>query len=141
MRLKTQLSMENMIHPPHSFSFSSTTLCEFWVSQLFLSIVPSPASFCFQLVTHLLQIIPHIVFPSYSWPSLQSCCIRFPFVYDLSHSFISHSFYMPQPAQLFTGKLQQRNIQPVFERVLILMCLTLDLFRKSVHVMFLMCCL
>jgi len=54
---------------------------------------------CFQLVTpHLPQIIPHIVFPSYSWPSLRSCCIQFPFVYGLSHSFISHSFYMSQPA-------------------------------------------
>ena len=50
---------------------------------------------------HLPQIIPHIVFPSYSWPSIQSCCIRFPFVYGLSHSFISHSFYIHQPAQLF----------------------------------------
>jgi len=44
---------------------------------------------------HLPQIIPHIVFPSYSWPSLRSCCIRFPFVYGLGNSFISHSFYMP----------------------------------------------
>jgi len=34
---------------------------------------------------HFPQIIPHIFFPSYSWPSLQSCCIRFPFVYGLSH--------------------------------------------------------
>ena len=50
---------------------------------------------------HLPQITPHIVFLSYSWPSLQSCCIRFPFVCSLSHSFISHSFYMPQPAQSF----------------------------------------
>jgi hypothetical protein len=50
---------------------------------------------------HLPQIIPHIVLPSYSWPSLRSCCIRFPFVYGLGHSFISHSFYMPQPAQSF----------------------------------------
>jgi len=48
---------------------------------------------------HLPQTIPHIVFPSYSCPSLQSCCIRFPFVYGLSHSFISHSFYVSQPAQ------------------------------------------
>ena len=47
------------------------------------------------------QIIPHIVFPSYSWPSLRSCCIRFPFVYGLGHSFTGHSFYMPQPAQSF----------------------------------------
>ena len=39
--------------------------------------------------SHLPQIIPHIVFPSYSWPSLRSCCIRFPFVYGLGHSFIS----------------------------------------------------
>ena len=44
---------------------------------------------------NLPQIIPHIVFPSYSWPSLQFCCIRFPFVYGLGHSFIGHSFYMP----------------------------------------------
>jgi len=50
---------------------------------------------------HLPQVIPHIVFPSYSWPSLRSCCIRFPFVYGLGHSFISQSFYMPQPAQSF----------------------------------------
>ena len=50
---------------------------------------------------HLPQIIPHIVFPSYSWPSLRSCCIRFPFVHGLGHSFIGHSFYMPQPAQSF----------------------------------------
>ena len=50
---------------------------------------------------HLHQIIPHIIFPSYSWPSFQSCCKRFPFVYGLSHSFISHSFYMSQPAQSF----------------------------------------
>ena len=57
---------------------------------------------CFQLVTlHLPQFIPHIVLPSYFWPSLRSCCIRFPFVYGLSHSFVSHSFYMPQPAQSF----------------------------------------
>ena len=45
--------------------------------------------------------LPHIFLPSYSWPSLQSCCIRFPFVYGLGHSFIGHSFYMPQPAQSF----------------------------------------
>jgi len=51
--------------------------------------------------THLPQTIPHIVFPSYSWPSLRSCSIRFPFVYGLGHSFIGHSFYMPQPAQSF----------------------------------------
>ena len=51
--------------------------------------------------SHLPQIIPYIVFPSYSWPSLRSCCIRFPFVLGLGHSFISHSFYMPQPAQSF----------------------------------------
>ena len=50
---------------------------------------------------HLPQIIPHIAFPSYSWPSLRSCCIRFPFVYGLGHSFIGQSFYMPQPAQSF----------------------------------------
>ena len=50
---------------------------------------------------HLPQIIPHIVFPSHSWPSLRSCCIRFPFVYGLGHSLIGHSFYMPQPAQSF----------------------------------------
>ena len=30
---------------------------------------------------HLPQVIPHIVLPSYSWSSLRSCCIRFPFVY------------------------------------------------------------
>jgi len=58
---------------------------------------------------HLPQIIPHIVFPSYSWPFLQSCCIRFPFVYGLSHSFISHSFYMPQPAQSLTVFITQGN--------------------------------
>jgi len=39
---------------------------------------------------HLPQIIPHIVFPSYSWPSLRSCCLRFPFVYGLGHSFITN---------------------------------------------------
>ena len=50
---------------------------------------------------HLPQIIPHIVFPAYSWPSLRSCCIRFLFVYGLGHSFSGHSFYMPQPAQSF----------------------------------------
>ena len=53
--------------------------------------------------SHLHQIIPHIVFPSYSWPSLLSCCMRFPFVYGLGHSFISHSYYMPQPARIFPG--------------------------------------
>jgi len=42
---------------------------------------------------------------------------------------------------MFTGKLPQQNIQPVFERVLILTCVTLNLFRKSVHMMFLMYCL
>ena len=51
--------------------------------------------------SHLPQIIPHIVFPSYSWSSLRSFCIRFPFVYGLGHSFIGHSFYMPRPAQSF----------------------------------------
>ena len=51
--------------------------------------------------SHLPQVIPHIVFPSYSLPSLRSCCIRFPFVYGLCHSFIGHSFYMPRPAQSF----------------------------------------
>ena len=51
--------------------------------------------------SHLPQIIPHIVFPSYPWPSLRSCCIRFPFVYGLGHLVIGHSFYMPQPAQSF----------------------------------------
>jgi len=50
---------------------------------------------------HLPQIIPHTVFPSYSWSSLRSCYIRFPFVFGLSHSFIRHSFYMPQTAQSF----------------------------------------
>jgi hypothetical protein len=50
---------------------------------------------------HLPQVIPHFVLLSYSWPSLRSCCIRFPFVYGLGHSFIGHSFYMPQPAQSF----------------------------------------
>ena len=50
---------------------------------------------------HLPQIIPHIVFASYSWLSFRSCCVRFPFVYGLSHCFISHSFYMPQQAQSF----------------------------------------
>ena len=34
--------------------------------------------------SHLPQVILHIVFPSYSWPSLRSCCIRFPFVYGLA---------------------------------------------------------
>ena len=51
--------------------------------------------------SHLPQVIPHIVLPSYSWPSLWSCCIRFPFVCGLGHSFVGHSFYMPQPAQSF----------------------------------------
>ena len=51
--------------------------------------------------SHLPQIIPHIVFPSCSWSYLRSFCIRYPFVYGLGHSFISHSFYMPQPAQYF----------------------------------------
>jgi len=50
---------------------------------------------------HLPQVIPHVVPPSHSLPSLRSCCIRFPFVYGLGHSFTSHSFYMPQPAQSF----------------------------------------
>jgi len=45
--------------------------------------------------SQLPQIIPHIVLPFYSWSSLQSCCIRFSFVYGLGHSFIGHSFYMP----------------------------------------------
>jgi len=36
--------------------------------------------------SHLPQIIPHIVFPSYSWSSLRSCCVRFPFVYGLGHT-------------------------------------------------------
>jgi hypothetical protein len=31
----------------------------------------------------------------------RSCCVRFPFIYGLSHSFIWHSFYMSQPAQPF----------------------------------------
>ena len=30
---------------PPNFSFSSTTLCEFWLAKLFLSIASSPASF------------------------------------------------------------------------------------------------
>ena len=51
--------------------------------------------------SHLPQVIPHIVLPSYSWHSLRSCCIWFPFVYGLGHSFIGHSFYMPQLAQSF----------------------------------------
>ena len=45
--------------------------------------------------------LPHVVLPSYSWSSLRSCCIRFPFVYGLGHSFIGHSFYMLQPGQSF----------------------------------------
>ena len=57
------------------------------------------------LLRHLFPIghpnLPQIVLPSYSWPSLRSCCIRFPFVYGLGHSFIGHSFYMPQQAQSF----------------------------------------
>ena len=57
---------------------------------------------------HLPQVIPHIVFPSYSWPSLRSCCVRFPFVYGLGHSFIGHSFYMPQPAQSFVYRKLRR---------------------------------
>jgi len=51
--------------------------------------------------SHLPQIIPHIIFPSFSWPSFQSCCIRFLFVYGFGLSFISHSFYIHQPAQSF----------------------------------------
>jgi len=50
---------------------------------------------------HLPQVIPHIVLPSYSWPSLRSCCIRFPFTCGFGHSFVGHSFYMPQPVQSF----------------------------------------
>jgi len=45
--------------------------------------------------SHLPRVIPHIVFPSYSWPSLRSCCIRIPFVFGLGHSLFGHSFYMP----------------------------------------------
>jgi len=83
-------------------SFSCTSLCEFWLAQLFPSIASSPASFVSNWSPpHLPQVIPHIVLPSYSWPSLRSCCIRFAFVYGLRHSFIGHSFYMPQPAQSF----------------------------------------
>ena len=67
-----------------SSSFISTTLCEFWLAQLFLSIVSSPASFVSNWSPPASSIIPHVVFPSYSWPSLQSCCIRFPFVYGLA---------------------------------------------------------
>ena len=51
--------------------------------------------------SHLPQVIPHVVLPSYSRPSLLSCSIRFPFVCGLGHSSIGHSFYMPQPAQSF----------------------------------------
>jgi len=36
--------------------------------------------------SHLPQVIPHVVVPSYSWPSLRSCCIWFPFVYGISAS-------------------------------------------------------
>ena len=51
--------------------------------------------------SHLPQVIPHIVLPPYFWPSRRSCCVRFPFVYCLGHSFVGHSFYIPQPAQTF----------------------------------------
>jgi hypothetical protein len=74
-----------------SSPFCSKTLCVFWLAQLFLSIFPLLRPLFPIGRPHLPQIIPHIVFLSYSWPSLQSCCIRFTFVYGLSHSFISHS--------------------------------------------------
>jgi len=88
------------------FSSSSSSAVQLFVSfgllNYFFPLLPLLRPLFPIVHSHLLpQIIPHIVFPSYSWHSLRSCCIRFPFVYGLSHSFISHSFYMPQPAQSF----------------------------------------
>jgi len=84
-----------------SSSFSSTTVWEFWLLNYFFPLFPLLRPL-FPIGHPLLpQIIPHIVLPSYSWPSLQTRCIRPPPIYGLSHSFISHSFYMPQPAQSF----------------------------------------
>ena len=52
--------------------------------------------------SHLPQVIPHVVLPSYSWPSLWSCWIRFPFVYGLGHTFVGHSSICPnQPSRLY----------------------------------------
>jgi hypothetical protein len=53
------------------------------------------------LHSHLSQVISRVVFPSLSWPSFRSCCVQFPFIYSLGHSFVWHSFYMSQPAQPF----------------------------------------
>ena len=47
-------------------SFSSTTLCEFWLVQLFLSLLPLLHPLLPIVHSHLPQIIPHIVFPSSS---------------------------------------------------------------------------
>ena len=49
--------------------------------------------------SHLPQVIPHIVFRFYSWPSLRSCCIRFPFVYGLSLVILSTC--PNQPSRLY----------------------------------------
>jgi len=96
-----QTQRERKIPPPSSSSFSSTTLCEFWLAQLFLSIVSSPVSFVSNWsppssTNHSSHRPPILLL---AFPSV--CSIRFPFVYGLSHSFISHFFYMPQPAQSF----------------------------------------
>ena len=86
------------------FFLSCTTLCEFWLAQLFLFICSSPASFV----------------SNYSLPSSSSHSSHRPpilllaflsvllhTVYGLGHSFIGRSFYMPQPAQSFVFYISQ----------------------------------
>jgi len=52
--------------------------------------------------SHLPQVIPHIVLPSYSWPSLRSCCIRFPFYMVLATlSMVILSTCPNQPSHLY----------------------------------------
>ena len=100
----TRLSLATE-HTSDNMSSSSSSALQLFVSfgllNYFFPFLPL-LRLLFPIVhSHLPQIIPHIIFPSYSWPSLRSCCIRFPFVYGLAQSFIGNSFYMPQPAQSF----------------------------------------
>ena len=59
--------------------------------------------FCPFYKFHLLQVVPHIVFPSglgsSYWSSYWSSCEWFPFVYFLYNTSFRHSVYVSKPTQ------------------------------------------
>ena len=78
-----------VIKLPSSSSSSSSSALQLFMSfgllNYFFPFVPLLRRLFPIIHSHLPQVIPHVVLPSYSWPSLRSCCIRFPFVHGLGH--------------------------------------------------------